>query len=65
MTSVGEPIVGETVALVVLPSLGFKSAETSVRWLWLGLLWPVLVVVQAIWAACLLVYGLRNRKSMS
>lgn len=62
VTSVGEPIVGETVDLVVLPSLGFKSAEISVRWLWWGLLWPVLVVVQVIWATCLFMYGLLNRR---
>ena len=56
VTSVDKRIVGETVDLVVHPPLGFKSAETSMTWLWFGLLWPVFVVVQAIWAAGLFVY---------
>jgi hypothetical protein len=65
VTSVDEPIVDETVDLDVPSPLGFKSSETSVAWLWFGLMWPVLVCVQVIWAACLVVYGLQYRKSVS
>jgi hypothetical protein len=65
VTSVGNPIVGETVDLDVLPPLGFKSRATSVSWLWFGLLWPVFVVVQVIWAAALFVFGQRPREATS
>lgn len=65
VTSVDDPIVGETVDLDVLPQLGFKSGGTSVAWLRLGLLWPVFVIVQGIWAAGLFVYGWRPRESVT
>lgn len=63
--SVGAPIVGETVELDALPPLGFKSGQWAVGWLWFGLLWPAFVIAQAIWAAGLLVHGLRRRKPVS
>jgi hypothetical protein len=62
VTSVDNRIVGETVDLVVPPPLGFKSGQTSVIWLWFGLLWPVFVVVQSIWAAGLVFYRPRTAR---
>ena len=63
VTSVSEPIVGETVELDVLPPLGFKEGRASVTWLWFGLWWPFLLVAQVLWAACLCHGGLRHREA--
>lgn len=62
VTAVDKRLAGETVDLEVSPPLGFKSSETSMIWLWFGLLWPVFVVVQLIWAARLFTYRSRTAR---
>lgn len=49
VTSVGPPIMGETVQLVVLAPLGFESYRSGLGWLWGGLLWPAFLISQLIW----------------
>ncbi len=63
VASVGEPIAGETVSLFVDPPLGFKIARAKVAWLWFGLLWPIFLVAQILWAVCLCPGGLRRREA--
>jgi hypothetical protein len=49
--SADAPLVGEVVRLDVIPPLTFKACMPSVCWLWWWNLWPVIMFVQAIWAA--------------
>ena len=63
VASVGEPLIGESVSLFVSPPLGSKESRASVAWLWFGLWWPVFLVAQVLWAACLCHGGLRRREA--
>ena len=55
--SVGPPLVGETVQLVVLSALGFKTTDTknTAGWFFLWFIWPIIVPFQVIWAIILAV----------
>lgn len=53
VVSVEAPLVGEAVELWVDPALGFKFTMPNVGWLWLSFLWPILLVIQVLWAALL------------
>jgi hypothetical protein len=53
--SVGAPLVGEVARLSVIPPLSFKACMPSVCWLWWWNLWPLIVLVQAIWAAAIVI----------
>ena len=53
--SVDAPLVGEMVRLNVLPPLTFKTCMPNVCWLWWWNLWPLLMFVQAIWAAVIVI----------
>src|SRR5262245_20445049 len=53
VVSVDRPLVGETVRLSVLAPLGFKVTMPEVGWLWLSFLWPLLLVIQIVWAVVL------------
>jgi hypothetical protein len=63
IVSVGPPLVGETVKLVVLPALGFKVVKSSntATGLFLWFLWPVFLAVQLIWAFMLIRAQRRTR----
>lgn len=63
VASVGEPLACEIVDLDVSPPLGFKMGQASVTWLWFGFFWPVFLVAQVLWAACLCPGGLRRREA--
>jgi hypothetical protein len=56
LTLVEPPLVGETVELMVLPTLGFKSAS-GLFFLWPVLLfWPLFALSQTVWLLCLAWY---------
>jgi hypothetical protein len=58
--SVEAPLVGEVVKLSVIPPLTFKACMPSVCWLWWWNLWPLIMLIQTIWAAGLFI-GARSR----
>jgi hypothetical protein len=53
--SVDAPLVGEVARLNVLPPLTFKTCMPGVCWLWGWNLWPLIMFVQAIWAAVIVI----------
>jgi hypothetical protein len=53
--SVDAPLVGEVARLNVIPPLTFKVCMPSVCWLWGWNLWPLIMFVQAIWAAVIVI----------
>jgi hypothetical protein len=53
--SVDAPLVGEMARLNVLPPLTFKTCMPGVCWLWWSNLWPLIMFVQAIWAAVIVI----------
>jgi len=53
--SVDAPLVGEVARLNVIPPLTFKACMPSVCWLWWSTIWPLIVFVQAIWAAVIVI----------
>jgi hypothetical protein len=53
--SVGTPLVGESVRLVVLPALGFKVIRRNdVSGLFLWFFWPFMLAAQLVWAIVLI-----------
>jgi hypothetical protein len=63
ISHVDPEIAGETIRLVVLPALGFKVVQDNVSWLWFCFAWPLLAVVQAVWAVVLIFRGKRAKSS--
>ena len=60
IAKVDAALAGEAVELLIHPPLGFKSGDANVSWLWFWFLWPIMVVVQMLWAAVLIVMARRR-----
>jgi hypothetical protein len=62
ITAVEQPLIGETVRLVILPMLTLESASKPTLWLWPAFLWPAFAAAQSVWAAGLLVKARPRRR---
>jgi hypothetical protein len=58
---VGEPLIGETVKMIIVPPLGFKITSIEWQFLWFWFFWPVIVPVQIIWLMILLLIERRSK----
>lgn len=58
---VEEPLIGETVSMIIVPPLGFKITSREWQFLWFWFLWPVIVPVQMLWLIILLLIKRRSK----
>jgi hypothetical protein len=62
IVSVEPPLVGEIIQLAFRAPLGFKECMPNVCWLWGWVLWPAMMVIQAIWAVVIVAFAWRKSR---
>jgi hypothetical protein len=65
VTTVGPPLVGETVKLIVIAPINARYYRSGLGVFVLGLwLWPLFALSQTVWLLCLVWNGIRRRRTL-
>lgn len=64
VASVGSPLVGETVQLIIQPALGLKACYGVACYLRFAFLWPLFVPIPAAWAGILIICQTIGRRAL-